>query len=124
MVEDGTSGVRMAATAVPGLVFPQAQQQTYQAPQGSPQAYQQYPRSQGYDPGAGQKDVNHAWIFGVLGLCCCGLIFGILGLNAAKRAEQVGHPGANAAKIFNIVVLVLWVLGIVLRGIMAASGNG
>ncbi len=115
MVEDEASGIRIAATAVAGLVFPQ--QQTYQAPPAAGQPYQQYhayPRSSGIGYG-GQKDINKAWIFGVVGLFCCGIVFGILGIQAAKRAEDAGHPGATAPKILNIVVLILWGLGIVLR---------
>ncbi|MEZ0326339.1 MAG: hypothetical protein ACAH95_10575 [Fimbriimonas sp.] len=114
MVEDESTGIRMAASSVPGLIFPQ------QAPTGG--GYQQYPRAtaSGY---AGQSDITQAWVFGALGLCCCGFIFGILGLLAANRAERAGNPNATAPKIFNIAVIVIWVVGGFLRGIVFRSAN-
>jgi hypothetical protein len=122
MVEDEASGVRMVASSVPGLTFPQ--QQNYQAPPsyGPQQPYQAYPRGGPSGAYGGQGDITQAWVFGVLGLCCCGLLFGILGLNAANRAEQAGNPNAKAPKIFNIVVLVIWALGAVAQAISLAAG--
>ena len=39
----------------------------------------------------------------------------IWGLTCANRAKAAGHPGANAAFIFNIVALVIWVMLFVVR---------
>src|SRR5436190_963962 len=102
MVEEESSGVRSIASSVPGLVFPMPGQGQAAAAPG--QAYQQYPRS-AYAGDDGSADIKQAWIFGVLGLCCCGLIFGILGINAANRAAQKGHPQAQGAKILCIIDL-------------------
>ena len=71
------------------------------------------------EPGAvggddGSKDVTNAWIYGVIGLvlciCCVGIVFNVMGLLAANRAADKGHPGAQTAKIFNIVCIALWAL--------------
>jgi len=133
ILEDSRSGARTPASAVPGLQFAppagggyqapgggyrppqggyQAPQGGYQAP-GGPQFGTNYPRQQMGDNGSG--DITQAWVFAVLSLFCCGLIFGILGLNAAKRAEQKGNPGAQAAKIANIVCLSIWALAVIVQ---------
>lgn len=101
MIEDAATGVRMVATSVPGLVFPQQQ------------PYHNYPRDTGAWPGDdGSKDLTQAWIFGALGLvlgscCCLFMVFPIMGIISANKAEQKGNRQANGARIFNIVVLVL-----------------
>lgn len=115
-----------AAQPQPGPAAPQANPYST-PPQGNPYTQQQpqpgpqnpYQQANYYRGGAGggadpmaQKDVNNAWIGGVVGLLCCGP-FAIWGLTCANRAKAAGHPGANAAFIFNIVALVIW-LGLVI----------
>lgn len=145
MLEEEISGNRVQASAVPGLNLggpaPQASpyggaapgasnpygnpQQPQNPPGGNPYSqnpYQQggnYYRPQGggyngaYDPSV-QKEVTNAWVGGAIGLVCCGPV-AIWGLSCANRAKAAGHPGAQAAYIFNIVALVLWILFMVLR---------
>jgi hypothetical protein len=145
MLEDEASGARVAASTVTGIGFPGAQgapgapgqpanpyaSTGYSAPGYSPGPYGgpggNLPQTGYTRPGAvmgddGSKDVTQAWLFGVLGLFCCGIVLGFLGLNAAKRAEDKGHPGAKAAKIMNYVTLGLWAVGLVFRMVGFATG--
>lgn len=143
MLEEEISGNRVQASAVPGLNFgggaPTAQPTANPYSGGGPTTQQQNPYSQNpyqqgsnYYRGPGnytpaqdpmiQKDINNAWVGGVLGLCCC-FPFAIWGLICAKRAKDAGHPNGNAAYIFNIVVLCLAVLGLIVRIAMLASGD-
>lgn len=135
--EEGT-GNRVNASDMPGLSFgaptatmpgpaapgPQSNPYTQQQPtnpysQPGPQnPYQNqganYYRGGGASDPAVQKDVNNAWIGGVIGLLCCGPV-AIWGLTCANRAKAAGHPGANAAFIFNIVAVVIWVMLFIVR---------
>lgn len=123
LLEEEGSGTRVAASAVPGLVFPQQTNQSF----AGGQPYQNYyPRGGGPTPGGvpfddGKQDVTYAWICGALGLCCC--LGSIGGIYYANRAKQKGHPGAMAPMIFSIVMLCLSVLWGVFNGI-AAAGRG
>ena len=124
MLEDEL-GTRTPASSVPGLNFPMA---APAAPQAGPapgatmyqpgqqpfnQAPGYYPRGTGYVGDNGQSDLTQAYIFGALGILCCPLIFSLLGLSAANRAEAKGNPGAKGAKILCYVGLVLFVVSIV-----------
>ena len=120
-LEEEVSGIRSAARAVNGLVFPMESAppsgQGGPVPQGSPYggtqaSYQNSyarPSSSGDD---GQQDVTLAWVFGVLGLLACCLL-DIPALIFANRAYEKGHPGANAVRIFCFVVLGLQVVGFI-----------
>jgi len=129
ILEDEGSGVRMAASTLSGLEFgapTMTQTPPYGGPSvGAPSASGPlaggYPRPGSAPADNGQSDMTQAWVFGALCLgnitvfcspLCGGLsiLFGILGLLAAIRAEAKGHPQAKTAKIFNIVVLVLHVV--------------
>lgn len=102
LVEDASTGVRIAASSVAGLMFPQ-----------QPPTYQSYPR----DPGGwsgddGAQDLRQSWTYGAIGLCvgwccCIFLVFPIMGIVSANKAAEKGNPNAANARIFNIVVLVL-----------------
>jgi hypothetical protein len=120
LLEDAATGVRVPASGVAGLVFPQQTQQTFH----------NYPRDMGmgFAGDDGSKDVTQAWIFGAIGLligscCCLFIVFPVLGIIAAGRAEKKGNRNANAAKIFNIVVLVLIAGGQVVFPILMGGGN-
>lgn len=100
---------RLQARYVPGLIFP-----AVPPPGGSPYdggspysnsgSYANYPRG-GYPSGDnGSSDLTQAWVFCVLGLICCPIVFNTLGWQAANRAAQKGNPGGETAKIANIVV--------------------
>jgi len=71
-----------------------------------------YPRAMG-GPQPGQDDVNWAWIWFALSFVCCGFFGNIFGLLRANKAMEMGHPGANAPRVANIVVLGLQVLYII-----------
>ena len=114
LVEEETTGVRYTASTLTGLTF--GQQQTYQAPGQPNPGYASYPRADGsFDNGA--EELKQAWICGVVGLCCCGLV-AIYGLIQANKAAAKGNPNATGAKVLNIVALVLNIMGGVLKVIL------
>ncbi len=72
------------------------------------------PASPGFvasNPRSGTTEVTLAWVLGALGLVCCGVPMAIGGLVCAAIAQSKRQPHANAALIFNIVVLILNVVG-------------
>ncbi len=109
LLEDETNGVRIVASSLPGLIFPQAQSVMQHQPYTA-QPKVMYPA---------QGLVSQAWMYGVLGLlcstgaCCCGLLplcgffLAILGMVTATKAHREGNPQAGAAKGFNVFVLVV-----------------
>lgn len=129
MLEDAQTGQRMPATSVPGLQVATVQQQSpasFPAPgtMNPPQQYGAY-----YRPGQmdmGQSDLNLAYVFGVIGLVMCvggglcggcglvGIVFPILGLVFAKKAQDKGNQAANGAKVLCWVALALQIAGLVL----------
>lgn len=132
LVEDEFGGPQMAASTVPGLIFPT----TYAQPQagpgysqgpGSPYAENPYnqPQQQSnyYRPPASSYtnagDVNNAWICAVVGLLCCGPV-SIVGIVLANRAKQAGNPNAQAPFILSIIATALWGLGFAFYMIMIA----
>ena len=67
---------------------------------------------------------NKSLIFGILGLLCCGLIFGPLAINYANQAEAaiiLDESGATFSSTYKVgrglgyAALVLWALGFVAR---------
>jgi hypothetical protein len=67
---------------------------------------------------------NKSILFGVLGLVCCGLIFGPMAINYAGQAEAaiiLDDSGANhgtgykVGRMLGYTAVVLWALGTVLR---------
>ena len=150
LLEEEISGNRIQASAVPGLHIggTGAQANPYAAPtatgnpyadpsqqgqaQGNPYAqnpyqqqggnYYRQPGSNyqgGYDPMI-QKEITNAWVGGAIGLVCCGPL-AIWGLTCANKAKKAGHPGAQAPYIFNIVVIVIWVIGFFIRASLLGS---
>jgi len=133
LVEDEFGGPQMAASTVPGLIFPTT---TYATPPqpgqgyapGSPSPYAENPYNQPqqsnyYRPPASAYsnagDVNNAWICGVVGLLCCGPV-SIVGIVLANRAKQAGNPNAQAPLILSIIATALWGLGFAFYMIMIA----
>ena len=51
-----------------------------------------------------------------------GIIFPILGLVYAKKAQDQGNPSANSAKILCYIGLGLQILGLILGGAMCGMG--
>jgi len=77
----------------------------------------------------GRKAMN-SLILGIISLFCCGIIFGIIGLNAANEAltnieiYDVAHDKkalATAGKVISIIGIVLWGLGIIVRILIAVA---
>lgn len=71
-----------------------------------------------------QSYTNKSIIFGVLGLVCCGLIFGPLALNAASQAEAAiildesgaSHgSGYKVGRALGYLAIGLWALGFLVR---------
>lgn len=144
MLEDASSGARVLASQVPGLLFPGSAPMG--APGGAPQmappsndpyanpqppmggpgpgpGFQQPP---GYSPyqrpmGAAsmeeaQKKVTMAWVFGSIGLLCCPVVFSVLGIVFANQAVNMGHPGAQNARTYCIVTLIVgMIIGVIVR---------
>jgi len=70
------------------------------------------------------SDAKQALIFSIIGIFCCGFIFGFLAFRKANEAletieiyevaqDQKGM--AMAAKVIAIVDIVLWIIGLILR---------
>ncbi len=117
-LEDESSGLRIAASAVQGLTFPVPSAQPVPGGQpgasGNPyaagQPYQQtYPRGGSAYGDDGSEDVKKAWIYAVLGFICC-LFLHIPALIYASKAQSKGNSGATAPKIFSIVILCIQIL--------------
>jgi len=152
MLEDEASGQRVAASAVPGLSFPQPAANPYAAPPsaggvdagyqspnlGSPYAQNPYQSqnqpSNYYRPGSApgartSQDVTLAWVFSALQLVpilCC-IPISIAGLVMALKAKREGQPNAQAPMVFSIVMMSLWLLWVLVQflplGLAAFSGN-
>jgi uncharacterized membrane protein YidH (DUF202 family) len=60
---------------------------------------------------AGTGVVTAAWILGAVSLLVCCFVLPGIGYFLANKAQQQGNPNANAAKIFNLVMLVIILLG-------------
>lgn len=109
-IEDLATRVRTPATAMPGLTIPGTQAATGTSKDWNqpPTAGSPYPRS-GYGTGTspGQTELTVAWILGAVTFAfCCPVLPGV-GLYFANKSLSLGNPGAQAAKIFNLVVLIL-----------------
>lgn len=88
----------------------------------------------GFEPFA-QKHVNNGWIGGAIGLgilvfgfCCfvgplASIGLTIWGMSSAKHGRDLGHPGGQAAYIFNVVVLVLACIGLAFSLFIIGLGN-
>lgn len=138
MLEDETTGARLPAGTVPGLMFaaPGMGAPGMGAPgMGAPGAgpadnpfatpsrpenfppgptnANYYPRTGGFVGDDGSGDLTQAFVFGALGLACCPFIFSFLGLAAANRAEMKGNPGAKGAKILNYIGLAFAAVAVV-----------
>ena len=129
---ESTDGQRLEASSVPGIVFPTTGvgpgygqpgvgvsapgASGFGAPGMGASGYAPYPHAQGMMYGDnGQKDVTNAYIAAAVGFFCCPIIPFILGILSANKATEKGNPGGKTAKIVNIVLLCLQVLGLIGR---------
>lgn len=127
MLEDARTGQRMPASSVPGMQVATPQPPApFPAPgtMNPPQPYGQYYRpGQATGVNSSQNDLTLAYVFAAIGLVMCmggglcggcglvGIVFPILGLVYAKKAQDAGNPAANGAKILAWVALALQIAG-------------
>lgn len=106
LLEDAEFGGMVTAGNVAGTVF---------SPHAPPPVanFANYPRATQPDWGRGNDELTKAWIFTVISCVVCPFILNLLGLHFATNARNLGHPGAQACRIVNIVMLCLWGLLIV-----------
>lgn len=118
MLEDASTGERVAATSVPGIMFPMSSPagQNFQQPN-----FQHVPRANFGDDGS--SDITKVWIFSALSVFCC-FGFGIAAIVFATNAQKKGHPQAQTALIVAIISLVLACgVGGIARGLGAGMFN-
>jgi hypothetical protein len=99
-IEEEGTGKTCAARELPGLEL--VGSTAWSQP---PQDYYRAPYNSSSPPGNGE--LIAAWVLGaVTVISCCPVLPGF-GLWMANKAVAAGHPGGQAAKIFNIVMLSL-----------------
>ncbi|MDX2065663.1 MAG: hypothetical protein SFX74_07985 [Fimbriimonadaceae bacterium] len=127
LLENVDTTERRVAGSIPGINFPSAGGPEMEPPRAGPMyagptvggpannglgapnvpigSYANPPRY-GSLASDSQPLVTRAWIYGVLGLCCC-FVFSIVGIMKANRALKMGNRAAQAPLVFNIVMLVI-----------------
>ncbi len=133
-LEDAQTGQRITANMLPGLQVATTQPNPYPAPgtMNPPQNYSNYYRPGMVTGDNGQQELTMAYVFGAIGLAMCamgggycsiiGIIFPILGLVYAKKAQDKGNPSANTARVISIVGLILQAIGLVIGGFIVGLG--
>jgi hypothetical protein len=131
MLEEAQTGRQYPASSLPGLHVATAAPPPGSFPQPTtmnpPQTYGNYYRGGGMPAAVGdngQSDLTLAYVFAAIGLVMClgvgacggcgliGIVFPILGLVYANKAEQKGNTGAQGAKILSWVALGLQIAGL------------
>ena len=102
MIQEELGGARFAASMLAGLNFAA----TY--PRMSGTGF----RPQNVDDGA--SEMKNAWIYGIIGFFCFGIILGPIGLFYAIQAKRKGHPQAVGGIIVCSIVIGFSLLGIML----------
>lgn len=139
-LESFTTGLRVKARSVPGIIFPSSAGQTSSSIQGSTgatgstfgqQPYGssvQYPRGGSSIPNAGQNEFIWSIVTSVLSLVCTCFPLAIVGVVLGKKAETVGHPNGKTATIIgwiclgiSLVILLFTSLGVLIP-LMAGGG--
>jgi hypothetical protein len=106
-LRDVATGQSMPASSLPGLFPPVG------GAYSAPPSYANYPR--GFAGDDSSKDVQTAWIYAVLGILCCPIIFSVLGIITAKRAIDKGNRNGQGPLILSWVGIGLMVAGFILR---------
>jgi hypothetical protein len=117
ILEDATTGARLPASQVPGMMFAPAPGSDY----AQPPTYQQYPRT-GYGvTDNGNDDYQKALIFGILSILqCLPIILAAIGIYYASLAQRKGHPKAKSVMTLCIIGLVIGpILGAIMGGIIS-----
>jgi hypothetical protein len=114
MLEEESSGVRIAARAVSGLNFPSAAaQETAAGAAATPPGYSGYYRGPGATGDNGEAEIKKAWTFtgiSLIGFCCCSFIIPILagfGAYFANQAKAKGHPNGQSAFVVSLIVAII-----------------
>lgn len=105
VIVDVATGGDLLASQMPGLNLPAAPY----SPPPSP-----YPRAGGgaYSPvSTGSTEATLAWVFGALTIVTCCAVLPAVGWYFANRAAALGNPQASGARVFNIVMLGLSIVG-------------
>jgi hypothetical protein len=121
VLEDVTTGARLPASQVPGMMFAPASTGDF----SQPPSYQQYPRT-GYGlTDNGDGDYQKALIFGILAILqCLPIVLAAIGIYYASLAQRKGHPKAKSVMTLCIIGLVLGpILGAILGGIMSFNSG-
>ena len=141
MLEEAQSGRRYPASSLPGL-----QVATMPAPgsfpqpttMNPPQTYANYQRGPGIPVAVGdfgQNDLTLAYVFASIGLAMClgtgicggcglvGIVFPILGLVYANKAQQKGNPSAQGARVLSWVALSLQIAALILGLMLIGFGS-
>lgn len=139
-VEDGTTGARLSAASIPGIMFPTSAPSPGAGPTMSPPRdpgpgftapgvqppgnWSQAPMQPGQwqAPGpmqtGGQTEFTLSIVFSVIGFLCCPVIFSTAGIILGVLSKQKGHPNGQTAWIVGVVSLVG---GLVLGFVLQAS---
>ena len=128
-IEEEDSGIRSAARAVNGLVFPVESGPVSgpgpSIPQGSPYGGPQSSYQNSYARGNqanlgddGKQDVTLAWVFLVISFFTCCMFLQIPAIIFANKAVDKGNPGGPTVRTICFVVLGLQVVILIIRMIM------
>lgn len=133
MLEDFNTGQRIPASQVAGLFdsqgAPTMTAQPGAAPTGNmyenpPQPIQGYYQRPGVGSADAQSDFTKALVFSILGMICCPIIFGVLGIVYANKAKEKGHPSGQAIFIFSIVAICIGIgVGVLSRVFFGGLGR-
>jgi hypothetical protein len=128
LLEEEASGARIAASAVPGLVFQQAPQaaaaaapsnapsapsggQPKPGPTGNPYSQSnQRPAAPYASADMGTTETVASWILfgiGLIACCCYGFVPSGIGIALAAVAKKKGSASASASLVCNIIACVL-----------------
>ena len=116
MLEEETTGRRVAATSVPGLNWTAGGPSPFESAQGAPgQPFQGYYQRPGYSNTSNDKLLKEAWWCAVLSLICCGLVFGAVGLRKSLQLKDMGDSRYQGPMIVSIIGLALSLIGGIAR---------
>lgn len=72
------------------------------------------------------KLATWALVSSIVGLCCCGIVLGPLGIVLGVKAKNDGAEGgtATAAIVIGIIAVVLTIVGMILQFTVGIFGQG
>lgn len=106
-LEEETTGRRVPASGVAGLMWNVAQTGDY-IPPSAPGGYPGYYQAPTYGYGDyGAEALRKAWTWAVLSLVCCGVIGGAFGIYHSMRAKEAGNPSWMGPFIVSLVGILV-----------------